>query len=125
MHLIKKFNNRKPDIWFKNCNLIIEIDEGNHGNYDSDDEKEREDMFKKHDFRIFQCNPNVPNYLFKFVGEINLYILKLCKNKAINKVINKITDDFEKIVAVTKLEELKGLPKTFYQIAKNEKHNQR
>ena len=39
--LNKKFNNRKPDIWFKNHNLIIEVDEGNHENYDSDDEKER------------------------------------------------------------------------------------
>ena len=28
--LNKKFNNRKPDIWFKNHNLIIEVDEGNH-----------------------------------------------------------------------------------------------
>ena len=49
----KKINNRKPDIWFKNHNLIIEVDEGNHENYDSDDEKEREDMFKKHDYKIF------------------------------------------------------------------------
>ena len=39
--LNKKFNNRKPDIWFKNHNLIIEVDEGNHENYDSDDKKER------------------------------------------------------------------------------------
>ena len=51
--LNKKFNNRKPDIWFKNHNLIIEVDEGNHENYDSDDGKEREDIFKKHDFKIF------------------------------------------------------------------------
>ena len=29
------------------------------------------------------------------------------ENKAVNKVINKITDDVEKIVAVTKLKELK------------------
>ena len=29
------------------------------------------------------------------------------ENKAVKKVINKITDDFEKIVAVTKLKELK------------------
>ena len=28
--LNKKFNNRKPDIWFKNYNFIIEVDEGNH-----------------------------------------------------------------------------------------------
>ena len=51
--LNKKFNNRKPDIWFKNDNLIIEVHEGNHENYDSDYEKEREDMFKKHNFKIF------------------------------------------------------------------------
>ena len=39
--LNEKFNNRKPGIWFKNHNLIIEVDEGNHENYDSDGEKER------------------------------------------------------------------------------------
>ena len=51
--LNKKSNNKKTDIWFKNHNLIIKIDEGNHENCDSDDEKEREDMFKKHSFKIF------------------------------------------------------------------------
>ena len=30
--LNKKFNNRKPDIWFKDYNIIIEVDEGNHEN---------------------------------------------------------------------------------------------
>ena len=51
--LNKKFNNRKPDIWFKN-----------------------------HNFKIFQCNPNDPNFdIFKFLGEINLHILKLCEKK--------------------------------------------
>ena len=39
--LNKKFNNRKPDIWFTNHSFIIEVDEGNHENYDSYDEKER------------------------------------------------------------------------------------
>ena len=33
------------------------------------------------------------------------------QKKAENKVINKITDDFEKIVAVTKLKELKPYAK--------------
>ena len=51
--LNKNFNGRKPDNWFKNHNLIIDVDEGNHENYDSDDEKEREDMFKNHNFKIF------------------------------------------------------------------------
>ena len=32
--LNKKFNNRKPDIWFKDNNIIIEVDEGNQENYD-------------------------------------------------------------------------------------------
>ena len=95
--LNKKFNNRKPDIWFKDYNIIIEVDEGNHENYDSDDEKEREDMFKNHNFKIFWCNPNDPNFdLFKFLGEINLLLSKLREKNAVNRVINKTTDDFEK-----------------------------
>ena len=113
--LNKKFNNRKPDIWFKNYNFIIEVDEGNHENYDSDDEKEREDMFKKHNFKTFRCNPNDPNFnLFKFVGKINLYISKLREKKLANEVINKITFNkrlAEKIVAVSKSKELKRYAK--------------
>ena len=54
----KKFIKIKPDIWFKDHNIIIEVDKRNHENYDSDDEKEREDMFKNHNFKIFRCNPN-------------------------------------------------------------------
>ena len=122
--LNKKLNNKKTDIWFKNHNFIIEVDERNHENYDSDYENEREDMFKKHNFEIFWCNPNDPNFdLFEFLGGINFYILKLreanAANKANNKAINKIAKDFEKIIAVTKLKELKRYAKTFYQITKN------
>ena len=73
-----KFNNRKPDIWFKDNNIIIEVDEGNNENYDLDDEKEREYMFKNHNFKFFWCNPNNPEFdLFKFLDEIILYISKL------------------------------------------------
>ena len=90
IELNKKFNNRKPDIWFKDFNIIIEVDEGNHGNYDSDNEKERKDMFKKHNFKIFRYNPNDPKFdIFKFLGEINLYISELRKKDAENGVINK------------------------------------
>ena len=70
--LNKKINNRKADIWFKNHNLIIEVDEGNHENHESDGEKESEGMFKKHNFKIFRCNPNDPEFdLLTFLGEIN------------------------------------------------------
>ena len=80
--LNKKFNNRKPDIWFKNHNLVIEVDQANHGNYDSDDEKEREDMLKKYNFKIFQCNPNGPKFdLFKFPGEIKFAYIKIRRRK--------------------------------------------
>ena len=37
-------------------------------------------------------------------------------------MINKNTEDFEKIVAVTKLKELKPYAKIFYQITINEKY---
>ena len=39
--LYNKFNNRKPDIWLKTNNIIIEVDEWNHENYDSHDEKKK------------------------------------------------------------------------------------
>ena len=107
--LNKKFNNRKPDNWFKNHNLIIEVDEGNHK---IDDEKEREDMFKSHNLKFFLCNPSDPNFdLFEFLGKINLHISKLheenAQNKGNNKAINKVAEGFKKIVSVTKLKELK------------------
>ena len=74
--------------------------------------RKREDMFKNHNFKICQCNPNNSEFdLFRFLGEIILYISKLCKENAVNGVINKITEDFEKIVAVTKSKELKRYAK--------------
>ena len=76
--LNKKCNNSKPDIWLKNHNLTTKVDDGTHKSYDTDDEKEREDMFKRHDFKAFRCNLNAPYFeLFKLVGKINLYITKL------------------------------------------------
>ena len=126
--LSKNFNGRKPDIWFKNRNLNIEVDERSHENYETDDEKEREEIFEKHNFKTFRCNPSDSNFdLFKFLGEINLDILKLREKNAANKAlhisklckkkkcsekaINEIAEDFAKIVAVTKLKELKGYAK--------------
>ena len=65
-------------------------------------------MFWKHNFKIFRCNPNDPNFdLFKFLGKINLHISKLCEKNAANEVVNKIAEDFEKIVTATNSKELK------------------
>ena len=70
----KKFNVRKPDIWFK------DFDEGDHEDYDTDDEKEREDMFKRHNFITIRCNLNDPVFdINNFLSEINSYVTKLRK----------------------------------------------
>ena len=125
--LNKNFSGRKPDSWFKDYDCTVEVDEGNHENYDSDDEKEREDMFKSHNFKSFWCNPNDSNFdLFKFVGKINVYVSKLRQKNAVNSMIDKIADDFEKIVAVTKSKELKRYAKNILPNYKKWKtHNQK
>ena len=65
-------------------------------------------MFKRHHFKTIRCNPNDLGFdINKFLGEINSYATKLRRKEAVNEVINKITEDFEKIVAVTKSKELK------------------
>ena len=45
--LNKIFNGRSPDILFKDYDCTVEVDVRNHENYDLDDEKEREGMFKR------------------------------------------------------------------------------
>ena len=62
--------------------LTIEVEEGNHENYDSGDGKEREDMFKRHNFKTIRCNPNGSGFdINKFLGKINSYVAKLRKKK--------------------------------------------
>ena len=83
-------------------------------------------MFKKHNFKTFWCNPNDPNFdLFKFLGEIDLHILKLREKNAVNKALHilKLREKNAvkrqlikllktlKILAVTKLKGLKGYAK--------------
>ena len=62
--LNKKFNNRKPDIWFKNHNLIIEVDEGNHENYDSDGAKKKKTRLKRIVLKFFDIIPMILVFIF-------------------------------------------------------------
>ena len=62
--LNKKFNNRKPDIWFKNYNFIIEVDEGNHENYDSDDEKKEKICLKIIILKFVDVIPMILSLIF-------------------------------------------------------------
>ena len=57
-----------------------------------------------------------------------MYISKLREENAVNGVINKITEDFEKIAAVTKSKELKRYAKNIlqnYKRWKNLKNNKK
>ena len=62
--LNKKFNNRKPDIWFKNHNLIIEVDEGYHENFDSDGEKKEKACLKSIVLKFFDVIPMIIILIF-------------------------------------------------------------
>ena len=39
--LNKKFKDRKSDVWFKDLQFTVKVDEGDHEDYDTDDEKEK------------------------------------------------------------------------------------
>ena len=95
--LNKKFNGRKPDIWFKKAkNVTIEVDEGNHADFDTEDEEERKEMFNKYKMENFHCNSNDPNFdLYKFLGKINACNTKLCKKEAVNLINDKLLTIFK------------------------------
>ena len=68
MYLIK--NLITENIWFKYYNFIIEVDKGNHENYDSDDEKERENVLKSITLKFFDVIPMILSLIFfKFLGK--------------------------------------------------------
>ena len=88
-------------------------------------------MFKKYNFKIFWRNSNDLDFdLFRFLGKINLHISTLreekAQNKGNNKAINKVDEDFKKIVEVTKSKKLKRYVKNILPNYKKWKtHNQR
>ena len=74
--------------------------------------KKEETCLKIIILKFFRCNPNNPEFdLFKFLVEIILYISKLHKENAVNGVINKVTEEFEKLDTVAKSKELKRYAK--------------
>ena len=92
--LNKQLKGRKPDIQFKDLDLIVEADEGDHEDDDTDAEKEREDMLKRRNFKTIKCNQNDPGFdINKCLVEIISYVTKLREKKAVNEVINKIAKD--------------------------------
>ena len=51
-------------IFVTSKNFTVEVDEGNHEDYDTEDEEERKEMFNKHNMDNFHCNPNHPTLIF-------------------------------------------------------------
>ena len=62
--LNKKFNNREPDIWFKNYNFIIEVDEENHENYDSVMKRKEKTCLKIIILKFFDVIPVILSLIF-------------------------------------------------------------
>ena len=81
-------------------------------------------MFKSHNFKTIKCNPKDPGFdINKLQGEIDSQVTKLREKKAVNEVINKISEGFEKNNCSDKIKRIKAIcPKHFTKLQKNEKH---
>ena len=110
--LNKKFNFRKPDVWFADLNFIIKIDEGNHPRFDDNDEREKACSKKDFVVKLFNVIQLTLLLIFtNFLGKINCYITKLHEKEAVNLVINEIAGDFKKMITIAKSKELKRYAK--------------
>ena len=57
-----KFDKYKVDLFFPEYNLVIECDENNHDDRDSEQEKIREDYITSLGNKIIRYNPNVSSF---------------------------------------------------------------
>ena len=81
--LNKKFNDRKPDVWFKNHNLTIELMKEIMKIMTQTMKKKEKTCLKSIILKLFNVISMILVLIFfKFVGKINLYISKLCKKKS-------------------------------------------
>ena len=100
------------DLYFYEHKLAIEIDELGHNDRNTDYEIKRQREIEKELNCIFiRTNPDAADFN---INKLNNQIFKHIQSKgknAVNKLINKIAEDFKKIVAVTKLKELKRYAK--------------
>ena len=100
------------DLYFYEHKLAIEIDELGHNDRNTDYEIKRQREIEKELNCVFiRTNPDAADFN---INKLNNQIFKHIQSKgknAVNKLINKIAEDFKKIVAVTKLKELKRYAK--------------
>ena len=103
------------DLYFYEHKLAIEIDEIGNNDRNTDYETKREREIKKQLNCVFiRTNPDAANFnINEPNNQIFKHIIQSKEKNAVNKVINKIAEDFKKIVAVTKLKKLKRYAKNF------------
>ena len=115
------------DLYFYEYKLAIEIDELGHNDRNTDYQIKRQREIEKELNCVFiRTNPDAADFN---INKLNNQIFKHIQSKgknAVNKLINKIAEDFKKIVAVTKLKELKRYAKNILPNYKKWKtHNQK
>ena len=102
-------------LYFYEHKLAIEIDELGHNdrNTDYETKREREREIKSELNCVFiRTNPDAANFnINELNNQIFKHIIQSKEKNLVNKVINKTAEDFKKIVAVTKLKELKRYAK--------------
>ena len=116
------------DLYFYEHKLAIGIDELGHYDRNTDYETKRERKIENELNCVFiRTNPDAANFnINELNNQIFRHIIQSKEKNAVNKVINKIAEDFKKIVAVTKLKELKRYAKNILPNYKKwETHNQR
>ena len=101
------------DLYFYEHKLAIEIDELGHNDRNTDYETKREREIKNELNCVFiRTNPDVANFnINELNNQLFKHIIQSKEKNAVNKVINKIAEDFKKNVVVTKLKELKQYAK--------------
>ena len=101
------------NLYFYEWKLAIEIDELVHNDRNTDFETKREREIKNELNCVFiRTNPDAANFnINELNNQIFKQIIQSKEKNSVNKVINKIAEDFKKIVAVTKLKELKRYAK--------------
>ena len=99
------------DLYFYEHKLAIEIDELGRNDRNTDHETKRE-VKNELNCVFIKTNPDAANFnINELNNQIFKHIIQSKEKNTVNKVINKIAEDFKKIVAVTKLKELKRYAK--------------
>ena len=103
----------KIDLYFYEHKLEIQVDELGHNDRNTDYESKRQREIENELNCIFiRTNPDAADFnINELNNQIFKHIIQSKEKNAVNKVINKIAEDFKKIVAVTKLKELKRYAK--------------